>query len=824
MSKTNTADLMAMLDKARQEEEERRQRMAQRRADVSRDAIRERLVAERARSPSDVDVDSAAMSDQDKAPPQPAKAALTTSASSRSHPAAAVPDVNYNEQLGELRLELNRKTTEATQLSNRVQHLEQQLSQLETIAQEKHMEVQRLTADHEEVVANLRRDLEAAEVAARRQADPKTCVRDGVLITKEELLHVKQDIELQEKIVAALQKENETLLSERKAVVARLKKFELGAAQMEARAALNSSLSHVAADAHPAPTAPPQNEGEVAMLKLELKRCQTSEAELRLLVDQLRKEKRDAERRAAAGDSTRADAAELESRALRVQLKRQDTEHTEVVNDMARKIAWYVEHQEFNRAQEQLIQEQQETIHNLRLKLLEAESLVTKSGVVRTDKDKQIRALQRQVTELEDVIREKHPNSIAQLIRSCQPPVQHSAVFKELQGKIDQLTRELEDRDRVAQSALDRLRVESDKVRHQYHARLESLEEEMKTRVLHAQTRKVRDLEKQLADARKFYTEKLREQEAAMVLLRRGIGAPNKVGTQHSSKKHTGKTTASSSNNNTSVTNNEGDDEGHRIDGLNTSASSAKEKEQEKPVAVASPPQVVARQASSNPSADLLGVTSALQRENAMLKAQMELLATTAVNHNPSSVTEGSFRLASSLQGQLQVMQGELVATRRLLLESQEALRTKSDQYEDQIRILRQQHEREIETRMQQAESHMRVIEDKHKSELKLVLDRIDASANLAPPVSTKYASKGGAVQEYLNLVTERLQLLEHRQVAREIDAQREIDEIRRVAQFEHVVEKQKHELIVEQKNQEILRFRSELDRLLSDLASFQSC
>ena len=115
-------------------------------------------------------------------------------------------------------------------------------------------------------------------------------------------------------------------------------------------------------------------------------------------------------------------------RNLRVEHERKAEEHTVAMEEMARKIAWYVEHQEFNRAQEDLIKEQQDSIAALKLKVLELESFVARDrkGSQRpaTDKEKLILQLQKRVLELEEAIRERNPNSIAELIRACRPPTE----------------------------------------------------------------------------------------------------------------------------------------------------------------------------------------------------------------------------------------------------------------------------------------------------------------------------------------------------------------------------------------------------------------
>lgn len=854
---SSTQELLAMVAAAKAAEEEQRVKMEQRRQEiVLRPFQRELGTAASITTVSSVSASSTPNESADNiarssSPPEPKPSDVALAVTSRPATLSGVllsSPAESDEALASLRLECNRRTTENTALSNRVQQLERQLAQLEQIAQEKHMEVQRLTASHEEEIGDLQRRLEEAEAAATKAKDPKQCVREGILISKDELTSVRNDMELQERVVRVLEKENEQLIAEKKQFLTRLKTLESGFAHAEARSAfqsvsagasLNTSSHHHDTAAVSADVVHKQMQD----MRIQLQRAQTAELELRLELDQAKKEKREAERRAAAADGNKVEAAELEARALRVQLKRKDDEHAEMVKDMARKISWYVEHQEFNRVQEDMIKEQQETIQQLRLKLLEADSLVTKAGVARTDKDKQIRQLQKHVAELEEVIREKNPNSIAQLIRSCQPPIQHSAIFREMEERIKKMALELEERDRQAQSAMDRLRVESDRIRAQYHSRLEKLEEEMKVRVLNAQTRKVKELEKQLQDARKYYSEKAKEQDATISLLRRGIAPPSAstaVGAA-SSKSEAAEGSSSSQHPARS---------GRQNRSRHNSSSSMERcsvESQTEISGVHSPfptasnvTTVLSHAVPSTASPTFASTVIALQQENVLLKQQLEAMAQTALSSvatSPSGGGAASFQLAMTLQQQLQQLHGEVALHKRLLAEAQEASRTQSNSHEDRILRLRQEHQRDLQFHKDQHDEEMRRCEERHQAELRLALDRADAILQHTKDDMTHFDTATGmpsnkkrsgvhgaspAVQEYLKLVSERLQLLEHRQAVKELDARKEIDDIRKVAQFEAAVHKQKFDLMIEQKNHEIERFRVELDTLLGDLAQLQ--
>jgi len=71
---------------------------------------------------------------------------------------------------------------------------------------------------------------------------------------------------------------------------------------------------------------------------------------------------------------------------------------------------------------------------------------------------------------------------------------------------------------------------------------------------------------------------------------------------------------------------------------------------------------------------------------------------------------------------------------------------------------------------------------------------------------------------DYVRLVTERLHVLEERQIVKENEFATQLAEIKRLAEYELAVEREKCDLLIDQKNNEIRRFRVEMDDLLTDM------
>lgn len=662
---------------------------------------------------------------------------------------AVQQEQQHNAQLEEMKAQVNKLTTE--------------LLAAKTELDRQHQERETLLGQLSEAEAKL--EAKTNLVAEVRAKHP---------ISKQELEEVRTTIDMQERIVKVLEAENEKMLNEKKQLLAKIRHFEEGAQAAEAKVSLNTTQQQSAS-----PTA------------LDEKRWLTLEAELRLEIDVLKKDKKDLERRLAAVDVARVESAELDARTAKVELHRKVEQYEADMKDMVRKVAWYVEHQEFNRAQEDLIKQQEETIQQLRLKLMEAESLVSKSGVLRTDKDRQIRNLQRKVVELEDTLRTKNPNSIPELIRACRPTSKDTEVFKEQEEKIRKLEHLLDNRDKEAEATIHRLRVDADAMRVQYTSRVEKLEEEMKQRLLCTQTRKVKDLEKTLNDTRRFYTEKIREQDRIIQGLRRG--APQTT-LKHSiavgEKKREGRPEEKGNEISTRCS----------IGSQTTITSSAPD---------------VARQVHS-----LMNQNAELKQQ---LQAQLDAFAQrVAVGETvPQSLYATSAGPASLLQSQLHASHEEIAMLRRLLQEAQEAHRQSHLQWEEKLYRQRQEEAREAASAREEHNSELFKLKQAFAAEKQLLLKSFEANEALHNDLLSSFHNGVGSkdVQRHLQAVAERLKALEHRQLQKEADSQRAIEEVKRIAEFEMAMEKQKMELLIQQKNHEIDQFRLQLDSLLSDLA-----
>jgi hypothetical protein len=497
------------------------------------------------------------------------------------------------------------------------------------------------------------------------------------------------------------------------------------------------------------------------------------------------------------------------------EIDRRTREHDAELRDMARKVAWYVDHQEFNRAQETLIAEQQATIHDLRAKLMEMELIVGRpaGGPSKTDKDRQIRLLQQRVVELEEAHRSTQgAHSLTELIRACRPPVNEQRAYKALEGKLQEAEVKLREQEGQAQLVIDRLRVESDNLRVQYQGKLERVEEELRKRLVETQTRKVKELEKALAEARKNFSERVKALEHANLNLRRGVpSAAPPPGPRGRPPSH-----------------NASREDAEMGEGLNRSRSASPGDRQQNVV----PPMVPRRvehdvEFAPGDREELHGLQRLrrrLETENEDLRDQVTSLRGELSRVLAKGRPDGaSADIAASLQMQLSHHESELALHRRLLKEAQDNVRAAHQQAEDRVYQVRVASQRELEDMRYRHDATIKKLREEHAAEVQAIRKCAEASnheADLRKLLAARPDMSRQTARGYLLAVAERLDVLERREQAREAEHRHIIEEARRVAESELEIEKQRFDLALRRKNQEIAEFQLQLDYLLAELAT----
>ncbi|RUS78282.1 hypothetical protein EGW08_013946 [Elysia chlorotica] len=235
-------------------------------------------------------------------------------------------------------------------------------------------------------------------------------------------------------------------------------------------------------------------EGELAEAKRvqenqarELRQMQQSQFELERRVDTVLREKESLAKLLA--DSLTPE-----------QIKEHETRHKEELEKLQKKIRWYAENQELLDKSNGKIRAKDEEIHRLKLKLedlkSEAGRKLEENKIRNKEKAadaKKIQDLERQVKEMEQVLRRRHPNSLpAMMLVAAQAP---DSVLTDgatsgpasgpgrtvtvLENRVRKLEAELESKDEVAQRDLRAMEQKYNHVKLQFEERISDLEQQL---------------------------------------------------------------------------------------------------------------------------------------------------------------------------------------------------------------------------------------------------------------------------------------------------------------------------------------------------------
>jgi hypothetical protein len=473
---------------------------------------------------------------------------------------------------------------------------------------------------------------------------------------------------------------------------------------------------------------------------------------------------------------------------LNAEIARQTAQWSTERDDLERKLQWYVAREATTPAQDALIAEQQQTIHELRAQLLDFEAQFARqfphltadnatggSLVRRTEreKDAQLRALHRRIVELEEALKARRPDSVAEMIRAARPPLTESVEYRRMQAHVAELELRLRQRDEAAQRSLDALRVQSDGLRLQYQQRLERVEDELKQRLSATTSRRIKELEKALLDTRSHYSTRVRELETQLASARRAENKPP-----------------------------------------------------------AGPAGVTSGTAAANVGSSVaLDPASAHRVQLAEARAIMleQALNTykEAMQRDATTGSSGAGAVAA-LQSGLFAAQQEVALLNRLLAEAREQHRRTSDDAERRVASIQDATRTELQRAAAAQREEIANLERRHEAEVRLKVDALASrqllalTANVGADAEAYDATATLTQMELrrnLAAVRNRVSALEAELHAARSENERQLMELRRVAAFQLDVERSKAALALERKTAELSALRAQLDELLSDVA-----
>eukprot|EP00754_Rhynchopus_humris_P000303 Rhum_TRINITY_DN10192_c0_g1::Rhum_TRINITY_DN10192_c0_g1_i1::g.37223::m.37223/K16809/QN1; protein QN1 len=531
------------------------------------------------------------------------------------------------------------------------------------------------------------------------------------------------------------------------------------------------------------------------------------EEEFALQLEAAKKNVRAVEAKLQAVDWQKAEDDAVTISNLQLELRKQKAHYEQLVEELQAKVEWYVKNQEILSKHDALVERQGAEIETLKSRVV---VLDTQRGVGagagaagkkkggKVDSAKYIQDLHHKIKGLEEIIASKYPNSLPELIRACKPTETEVGMYAAMQSRIAQLGEELSAREEEYEKGIRQLRQESDKMVLEYKERYTTLNDECKLKVRNATSAKVKELERRIDDTRAYYLKKVKELETQVLDMRR------------QSKKAGGSAAAKG-----------GGDHPRRTAAAQTDDA---------------PPLLPPQQPQQ-----------AQQQPHAMQPFPAHFPYPVAVQpQQPAGVSASEVVLfageIAKLRAENDVLRREEGDARRRAddvertrgacrVELEAALREKGALEEEAARLrdaaARERRERADEVarvgqQWRDDVAQVRARCDEEVRRLAQIVDEGDADERRAAAAA---AEPPGAEQraEYLAAVRRKLRRVERDYALRVAEVQRALDEARRTAAFNLDVQKQRMDLVVQAKNNELERFRIQLDSLLEELCTLRA-
>nr|XP_025717855.1 centrosomal protein of 162 kDa isoform X1 [Callorhinus ursinus] len=362
-------------------------------------------------------------------------------------------------------------------------------------------------------------------------------------VTEEKLKQIQKEIQEQETLLQGYQQENERLYNQVKDLQEQNKKneermFKENQSLFSELASLKEQmhksrfLSQVVEDSEPTKT---QNFTD---LLAELRVAQKEKNSLLEDVKRLKQDKQalevDLEKMKKERDQAKDQIAYATGEKL-YEIKILEETHKQEISRLQKRLQWYAENQELLDKDAVRLKEANEEIEKLKL---EVEKLKAESGnpsipqKIRLKEKaadaKKIQDLERQVKEMEGILKRRYPNSLPALILAASAAgdtVDRNTVDF-MEKRIKKLEADLEGRDEEAKRSLRTMEQQFQKMKIQYEQRLEEQEQLLACRLKEASQNhpdsacRVEALEKELDDIKEAHQLTVRKLEAEIDILK----------------------------------------------------------------------------------------------------------------------------------------------------------------------------------------------------------------------------------------------------------------------------------------------------------------
>ncbi|NWU35922.1 CE162 protein, partial [Hylia prasina] len=380
-----------------------------------------------------------------------------------------------------------------------VQQLSNKLSQKE---KEMEAKVVELKTEHEKELSRLGQENYVLQSKLRNMEEMTQGKRwahaETIPVTEEKLAQIRKEIEDQEVIIQGYQQENERLYKQMKELQIQNKKNE--ERMFKENQSLKSELIHLREKIEKTnnqsrmmqDSEPARNQSFTELIS-ELRAAQKEEAKLQEEIRRLKQDKQALEVDLVQAKKER-DLAKVQisstSSEKSYEFKVMEESYKQEVTHLKKRLQWYAENQDLLDKDAARLKDAREEIEKLRL---EVEKLRAEAGDQcvqqkkrlrdRAADAKRIQDLERQIREMEGIIKRRYPNSLPALIYAAAAAEKTNDLSAKtntvefLERRIKKLETELEGKDDEAKKSLRAMEQQFQKIKIQYEQRLAELEQ-----------------------------------------------------------------------------------------------------------------------------------------------------------------------------------------------------------------------------------------------------------------------------------------------------------------------------------------------------------
>uniref|UniRef100_A0A8C6ZTM8 Centrosomal protein of 162 kDa n=1 Tax=Nothoprocta perdicaria TaxID=30464 RepID=A0A8C6ZTM8_NOTPE len=403
--------------------------------------------------------------------------------------------------------------------------------------QEMQADMEELKARHEKELSRLGQEnyvLQSKLRSMEELAKGKRWIHETatVPITEEKLAQIKKEIEDQEVIIQGYQQENEKLYKQMKELHIQNKKneeqmFKENQCLMSELIALRERVNVTNPESRVMQAAEAAGEQSFTELLSELRAAQKEETKLQEEIKRLKQEKQALEVDLGQAKKER-DLAKVQiastSGEKSYEFKTMEDSYKQEIAHLKRRLQWYAENQDLLDKDAARLKDAKEEIEKLKLEVEKLRTEAGNQGVQqktrvrdRAADAKRIQDLERQIKEMEGILKRRYPNSLPALIYAAAAAEKSNNLSAGtnmvdfLERRIKKLEAELESKDDEAKKSLRTMEQQFQKIKVQYEQRLVELEQLLAYKFLSASPQRssegasITQLERELRSLREIH-------------------------------------------------------------------------------------------------------------------------------------------------------------------------------------------------------------------------------------------------------------------------------------------------------------------------------